>query len=238
MRIFACSDSSLNGLICKVQKTADKERKDNYQIVINEIVYETLGIEDSEFIFLSRKKEQLEYVYREAGFLSDMFNISNLYIRQQNLLNRNENVFEKTLSVIKLLDRIKPDKEFSKNWTKNILEDIKPVLNDPLLIASYSIENDIIKLTIIKNGDIKEIVVDDQDKELLLKLKTETPAFENLSPEKSLSKNAHSYGILPFYFKNKIMGLYFEYTDYRIFSQREIELFFFIAKSISSKTED
>jgi len=235
--VYACSDSSTNGKICEIKKMTDKVSDITYQLRLNNIFYHVSGIEDSEYLLFLRKREDEVQFYKESEFLADLLNISELYIRQQNLLKRNENVFDKTLAVIKLLDRIKSEKPFTETWKKTILENIRSVVNNPVFMGIFTVSDDDIRISILEKDQLQTVSVEDEDHVLLLKLKTETPAFENISPSESFSKDARSYGILPFYFKNKIIGIYMEYTDYRIFSQREIELFFFIAKNISSLKE-
>ncbi|MFW5872059.1 MAG: hypothetical protein ACOCUT_03035, partial [bacterium] len=80
---------------------------------------------------------------------------------------------------------------------------------------------------------LKKSVQIDETSSYLSALKKDSSCFEHISPEQSISGFSRSFGTIPFYIKGKQSGLYFEYADYRVFSQREIELYFFIAKTLS-----
>ena len=236
-RTFACSDSSLNGYECTIKKLKETKDENNYQMMISKNYYTVSGVEDNEYIFLLRRTEISEILYKENSFLSDLINISRLYIQQQQLLNRNENVFDKTLPVIKLLDKVKSEKLFTTKWQQTMIDNIKPVLDTPTFIGFYTMKNDHIYITSFIDDKKELLTLKDEDLGIFQNFALKTPKFENFTSDVSISKSARSYGILPFYFRDKIAGIYVEYSDYKIFSPREIELFFFIGKNISTIME-
>jgi len=240
-RIFATSDSTLKGE--KVEITKGQ--------IANELILQTntssfngIGVEDSDFIFCVRKRENMLSVLKEQEFLKDLFEISKFYNRQHKFLSRNDNIIDKTFILLKMFEQIQSFEFLSEEWILSLLQEMHTLLNKPVFISFYDVQKNDIVFKTSESGRIntRKIPIPDliksegSDDSHFKTLKKDVSVFDHISPEQSLSGSARSFGTIPFYIKGRKSGLYFEYSDYRVFSQREMELYFHIAKSISERS--
>jgi hypothetical protein len=127
----------------------------------------------------------------------------------------------------------------SHEWYRMLLEEMKNVLNHPVFLAFYEYLENEVQFRYLKKGSlISNVVKVEEANAYLEQLNRDSSVFEHIAPEKSISGFSRSYGTIPFHVKGEKTGLYFEYSDYRVTSQREIELYFFIAKTLSERGDE
>ena len=239
-QIFATSDSAKKGEKVEISKG---QLPNDLILQTNTSSINCVSVEDSELIFCVKKRENSLNILKEQEFLKDLFEVSKFYIKQHNFLTRNDNIFDKTFILLKMFEQIHSLVFLSENWILSLLKEMTTLLNKPVFISFYEMQKNEIVFKTLENGQIKTRktqMPDTTESEVteyshLNTLKKDVSEFDHISPEHSLSGSARSFGTIPFYIKGRQSGLYFEYADYRVFSQREIELYFHIAKSISER---
>jgi len=231
--IFASSDGSKKGEQILIKK---RQSGSGFLIQINTTSLSCVGTEDSELLLCINKTEESENMLKEREFLEELFEVSKFYIRQHKLLTKNETIFEKTFGILKMIETVNSYQRLSDEWINSLLVEMKIILNRPEFLSLYEYKADAVSLRYMEKDKLtkKDIQIDDEHA-YLNELKRESTFFDHINPEQSISGYSRSYGTIPFYIKDRQMGLYFEYSDYRVFSQKEMELFFFIAKSLSER---
>ena len=234
--IIATSDGSNKGEKIQIDKTPSENK---YIISTNSTTLQCLGIEDNELLLCIQKNEPSQAFLKEKEFIGDLLEVCKFYIRQHKILTKNEIIFEKTFRLLKMFESVKVHKYMTTEWFKTLLNEMKSVLNNPIFLAFYEYDEKHVRFHYLNKKNLTEKSIPIEETNMYLnELKRDAYFFEHISPDISVSGYSRSYGIIPFYFKNTRTGLYFEYSDYRVFSQREIELYFFIAKSLSETGDD
>lgn len=234
--IFATSDGSKKNEKIQIEKNTPGNE---YTIVSNTSTLQCVGTEDNELLLCIQKSETSQIILKEREYLEDLLEVCKFYLKQHRILTRNEGIFEKTFRLLKMFEKVKVHKYMTEEWFISLLGEMKFILNDPTFLSFYTYnEEDINFYYLNKNQLTKKNIPIDETTLFLKELKRDSYFFEHISPDESISGYSRSFAIIPFYFKNKKTGLYFEYSDYRVFSQREIELYFFIAKSLSERGEE
>ena len=229
--IFASSDGSKKDEKVLIEK---KQSGSEFILKTNTTSLNCIGVEDSELLFCVHKNEESQTLLKEREFIEEIFEISKFYIRQHKMLSRNENIFEKTFTLLKILEKVRQYRFMSEKWINSLLTEIRDVLNKPIFLSFYEYSDDVVTFHYKQKEKlvVKTIKID-ENKQYLYELEKDSSYFDHISPEESISGFSRSFGTIPFYLKGKKAGLYFEYSDYMVLSQREIELYFFIAKSLS-----
>jgi hypothetical protein len=234
--IFASSDGSKKGEKVQIDK---KPASNQFFINTNTVSLQCVGQEDSEFLLCIQKSDLSQNLLKEQEFTEELLEISKFYIRQHTLLTKNESIFEKTFTLLKMFEKVKPYKYMSHEWYRMLLEEMKNVLNHPVFLAFYEYLENEVQFRYLKKGSlISNVVKVEEANAYLEQLNRDSSVFEHIAPEKSISGFSRSYGTIPFHVKGEKTGLYFEYSDYRVTSQREIELYFFIAKTLSERGDE
>ncbi|MEA1884373.1 MAG: hypothetical protein U9N62_07650, partial [Thermotogota bacterium] len=111
--IFASSDGSKKGEKVQIEK---KLSSNQFIINTNTISLQCVGFEDSELLLCIQKSDLSHILLKEQEFIEELLEISKFYIRQHMLLTKNEGIFEKTFTLLKMFEKVKAYKHMSGEW--------------------------------------------------------------------------------------------------------------------------
>jgi len=119
-----------------------------------------------------------------------------------------------------------------------LIKGIEKIFDNPMLCGFYTLEDNKITLRYLKDEKtvLKAYNADDEER-IFEKMNNQFPFFENIEPSLSLTGKARTVGLIPAYHDSEnsdhpSVGIYLEFSHYRVFSQRERELAFLLGKLI------
>jgi len=244
--IIASSNTMRNGSVAILEKdNIEKKNLNHYTMVFKDKTeIEGIGYENPEggfaspFRIIINTQKEANEIYNLQGFVQYLFSICVLFIRQYELLRKNERAFEKSVSIIDLVIQLNKLETFAEEWLITLIKGIEKIFDNPMLCGFYTLEDNKITLRYLKDEKtvLKAYNADDEER-IFEKMNNQFPFFENIEPSLSLTGKARTVGLIPAYHDSEnsdhpSVGIYLEFSHYRVFSQRERELAFLLGKLI------
>jgi len=239
--VIASSNTMRNGSLAILEKdNIERKNLNHYRMVFEDKTeIEGIGYENpgggfaSPFRIIINTQKDVNEIYELQGFVQYLFSICVLFIRQYELLKKNERVFEKSVSIIELVINMNKLETFTEEWMITLIKGIKKLFDNPTLCAFYNLEDDRIKIRYLKEEKtVVKAYNKDEAEKIFEKINKQSPSLENIEPASSLSRKARTLAVIPAYHSGEKIGIYLEFSHYRVFSQRERELAFLLGKMI------